>query len=153
MIRVSRSSSSRPAPTASTAKIVPKITRQGTCSRCGSAMAGKRTDPATLVRTMGQPITVSQKPTSTPGVVRFELNRSLTGMDHERYRSIDDAGGDRPPDKLARLLFERGDVDAVHIYSNEVTVDLADGASPDGMVELITSLFTHYREGVTPSIP
>jgi hypothetical protein len=102
---------------------------------------------------MGQPITVIQKPTSTPGVVRFELNRSLTGMDHEHYRSVADASGDRPPDRLARLLLERGGVDAVHIYSNEVTVDLAEGASADGMVELMTSLFTHYREGVTPSIP
>ena len=101
---------------------------------------------------MGQPITVVQKPTSTPGVVRFELNRSLTGMDHERYRSIDTTHGDRPPDRLARLLFERGGVDSVHIYSNEVTVDLADGASADGMTELIESLFTHYREGVTPSL-
>jgi hypothetical protein len=101
---------------------------------------------------MGQPITVIQKPTSTPGVVRFELNRSLTGMDHERYNSIDDAKGDRPPDKLARLLFERGGVDHVHIYSNEVTVHLADGASPDGMAEALESLFIHYREGVTPSL-
>jgi hypothetical protein len=102
---------------------------------------------------MGQPITVIQKPTSTPGVVRFELNRSLTGMGHEHYRSAADATGDRPPDRVARLLFERGGVDAVHIYSNEVTVHLADGASPDGMTELIESLFIHYREGVQPSIP
>jgi hypothetical protein len=101
---------------------------------------------------MGQPITVVEKPTSTPGVVRFELNRSLTGMDHERYHSIADAEGDRPPDKLARLLFERGGVDSVHIYSNEVTVHLADGASSDGMRDLIESLFIHYREGVTPSL-
>ena len=102
---------------------------------------------------MGQEITVVEKPTSTPGVVRFELNRSLTGMEHERYRSSADATGDRPPDRLARLLFDRGGVDAVHIYSNEVTVDLADGGSTDGMAELIRSLFTHYVEGVTPSIP
>lgn len=101
---------------------------------------------------MGQPITVIQKPTSTPGVVRFEINRSLTGMDHERYRSIEDAQGDRPPDRVARLLFEHGGVEAVHIYSNEITVHLADGASPDGLVDLIASLFIHYREGVTPSL-
>jgi hypothetical protein len=101
---------------------------------------------------MGQPITVTQKPTSTPGVVRFELNRSLTGMDHEHYRSAADAAGERPPDKLARLLFDRGGVDSVHVYSNEVTVHLADGASPDGMTDLIESLFIHYREGVLPSL-
>jgi hypothetical protein len=31
-------------------------------------------------------------------------------------------------------------------------VHLADGASADGMTELIESLFIHYREGVTPSL-
>ena len=101
---------------------------------------------------MGQPITVTEKPTSTPGVIRFELNRSLTGMDHERYHSIADAQGERPPDKVARLLFERGGVDSVHIYSNEVTVHFADGATSDGVADLIKSLFIHYREGVMPSL-
>ena len=101
---------------------------------------------------MGQPITVIQKPTSTPGVLRFEINRSLTGMGHERYHSAVDAQGDRPPDRVARLLFERGGVEAVHIYSNEITVHLADGASGDGLTELIENLFIHYREGVMPSL-
>ncbi len=101
---------------------------------------------------MGQPITVIQKPTSTPGVVRFELNRSLTGMGHERYHSIADASGTRPPDALAHMLFEGGGIDAVHIFSNEVTVHLSDGATADGMAEAMESLFIHYREGVTPSL-
>jgi hypothetical protein len=107
---------------------------------------------------MGQPITVVQKPTSRPGVLRFELNRSLTGMGHEHYHSAQDATGDRPPDVLARLLFEQGGVQAVHVYSNEVTVELtpdATGATKDGnsFAELIHDLFIHYRPGVTPSIP
>ncbi|MDQ1402298.1 MAG: hypothetical protein QOG03_614 [Actinomycetota bacterium] len=102
---------------------------------------------------MGQPVAVVQKPTRTPGIVRFEINRSLTGMGHERYRSIDDAAGDRPPDVLARLLFERGGVEAVHIFSNEITVDLSKGATADGIEELISELFIHYRPGVQPSIP
>ncbi len=84
--------------------------------------------------------------------MRFELNRSLTGMGHERYNSVDDAGGDRWCDRLARMLFERGGVDHVHIYSNEVTVHLGDASSADGMAEAIESLFIHYREGVTPSL-
>jgi hypothetical protein len=102
---------------------------------------------------MGQPITVVEKRGLRPDVVRFEINRSLTGMGHERYASRDDATGDRPPDALARLLFDRGGVDAVHIYSNVITVDLASGASTDGMLDLIRNLFIHYREGVKPSIP
>ena len=102
---------------------------------------------------MGQPITVTQKPTTRADVVRFELNRSLTGMGHEHYRSAADATQDRPPDAVARLLFERGGVEAVHIYSNEVTVDLADGGSAEGMLALLQELFIHYRPGVQPSLP
>ena len=102
---------------------------------------------------MGQPVAVVERPSSRPGVVRFEINRSLTGMGHERYRSPADAGGDRPPDVLARLLFERGGVDAVHVFSNVITVDLAEGAGPEGIKELIEQLFIHYREGVEPSVP
>ena len=102
---------------------------------------------------MGQPITVTEKPTKQPGVVRFEINRSLTGMGHERYRSAADAAGDRPPDVLARRLFERGGIDSVHIYSNVITVDLAKGATDQGLVDVIRDLFIHYTEGVQPSIP
>ncbi len=99
---------------------------------------------------MGQPITVVEKPTATPGVVRFETNRSLTGMGHERYRSAAEATGHRPPDELARRLFERGGVDAVHVYSNVITVDLAPGADPSGLQKVIEDLFIYYRPGVLP---
>ena len=44
-------------------------------------------------------------------------------------------------------------VEAVHIYSNVVTVDLAPGASTEGMAEALGELFIHYRKGVTPSLP
>ena len=102
---------------------------------------------------MGQPITVVEKPTSRPRVVRFEINRSLTGMGHERYRSPEQAQGDRPPDVLARRLFERGGVDSVHVYSNVITVDLSEDSTAEGMRGLIEQLFIHYRDGVQPSIP
>ena len=80
---------------------------------------------------MGQPITVIEKPGERNDIVRFELNRSLTGMGHERYRADQEILGDRPPDELARRLFAHGGVEAVHIYSNVVTVDLAPGAKSD----------------------
>lgn len=102
---------------------------------------------------MGQPITVVEKRSPRPGLVRFEINRSLTGMGHERYRSADDATGDRPPDVLARRLFERGGVAGVHVFSNVITVELAEGATSEGIRELVEELFIHYREGVQPSIP
>ena len=77
---------------------------------------------------MGQLITVSRKPSIRPDVAIFELNRSLTGMGHERYASAADVVRSRPVDELAKRLFEAGGVDGVHIYSNMVTVNLAPGA-------------------------
>ena len=97
---------------------------------------------------MGQLITVSEKPTRRPGVVAYELNRSLTGMGHERYRSADEVFGRRPVDELARRLLEREGVRSLHVYSNVVTVELADGASSEGLADVIRDLFIYYGEGV-----
>jgi hypothetical protein len=101
---------------------------------------------------MGLAINVKEYPTATPGVYRFELDRNLSGMAHERYASLADVIFDRPPDRLARLLFERGGVKHVHVYGNEVTVTIESGSTTSGIAELIQSLFIHYREGVQPSI-
>ena len=99
---------------------------------------------------MGQPITVVEKPTSRPGVVRFETNRCLTGMSHERYRRIEDTFGDRPPDVLARKIFARGGVDAEHVYSNVVTVDLSKGGTTEGIADIVRNLHIYYLPGVLP---
>jgi len=93
---------------------------------------------------MGQPITVTEKPGGRDDVVRFDLNRSLTGMGHERYRAGQEILGDRPPDELARRLFAHGGVEAVHIYSNVVTVDLVPGAAREGLADILHGLFVHY---------
>jgi hypothetical protein len=99
---------------------------------------------------MGQPITVDEKPSATPGIVRFELNRSLTGMGHERYPSRDAATGERIVDELARRLFDTGKVSAVHIYSNVITADLAKGMDSSGLAGVIHELFIYYTPGVVP---
>jgi hypothetical protein len=99
---------------------------------------------------MGQPITVEEKPSATPGVVRFDLNRSLTGMGHERYRSAEDATGVRIVDELARRLFASGKVASIHVYSNVVTVDIAKGMTSEGLADLINELFIYYTPGVVP---
>lgn len=96
---------------------------------------------------MGQPVTVIERPSSRAGVVRFEINRSITGMGHEQYLAGSEILGDRPADELARQLFARGGVAAVHVNSNVITVDLS-GPGTDGIAELITELFTYYRPGV-----
>lgn len=100
---------------------------------------------------MGQPIAVVSKSSPKPGVVRFEINRTLTGMGHERYRSAADVKDDRPPDELARRLFERGGIAAIHVYSNEITIELEQGASADGLEDVIRELYIHYKPGVAPS--
>lgn len=97
---------------------------------------------------MGQLITVSRKPSIRPDVAIFELNRSLTGMGHERYTSAADAVRNRPVDELARRLFEADGVQGVHIYSNVVTVDLTSAGKADPLEQIIRDLFTYYREGV-----
>ena len=102
---------------------------------------------------MGQPVTVLERQSATPGVVRFETNRPLTGMDHERYAVEDEITADRPVDELARRLFDHGGVEAIHVNGNVATVSLEQGASTDGMRELIEDLFIHYRPGVEPEIP
>ena len=102
---------------------------------------------------MGQLITVVEKKSARHGVVRFETNRALTGMAHERYRSLEDAVGPRPPDRVAHALFEHGGVVAVHVHGNQITVELAAGSTTDGMEALISDLFIHYKPGVVPSIP
>ena len=53
---------------------------------------------------MGQPITVVEKPSFREGIVRYEINRSLTGMGHERYAAGDEVTGDAPADELARRV-------------------------------------------------
>jgi hypothetical protein len=105
-----------------------------------------------VIGVMGQPIVVTEKPSARPGVLRFELNRVLTGMGHERYTRGEEITGHRPPDELARRLFEHGGVDGVHIYGNVVTVVVARGHSGEGIKEIIESLYIYYREGVTPAI-
>jgi hypothetical protein len=102
---------------------------------------------------MGQLITVSRKPSVRQDVAIFELNRSLTGMGHERYHSVADVVRHRPVDELARRLFEVGGIDGVHVYSNIVTVNLAPGAGADGLEDIIHGLFTYYREGVEVAEP
>lgn len=71
---------------------------------------------------MGQEITVTALHGASPAVMLFDLNRSLTGMAIERYTSVEAARGDRPPDVLARRLFDLG-ATKVTIYSSVVTVE------------------------------
>lgn len=96
---------------------------------------------------MGQPVTLLHTSSPRPGIVRFELNRSLTGMGHEQYRVGDEIVGTRPSDELARRIFAVGGVDAVHIYASMVTVQLATTGDA-GIADVIRELYTYYVPGV-----
>lgn len=102
---------------------------------------------------MGQPITTVVSSSSRPGLVRFEINRSLTGMGHERYRADVPVEGDRPPDRLARAMFDHGGVIAVHIYANVVTAEVSHGIDMDSLREVVESLYIFYRPGVEVVVP
>jgi hypothetical protein len=98
---------------------------------------------------MGQPINVVEKPSNTPGLARFEINRSLTGMGHERYASVDDILSDRPVDELARRLFDSGGVTQVHANGSVITVHLAEGWTGDRLLDVIRGLYIYYPPGAT----
>jgi hypothetical protein len=102
---------------------------------------------------MGEPVTVIEKPSSIHGLVRFETNRWLTGMGHERYHADDPIFRDRPADRLAGRLFETGQVEEVHVYGQSVTVRLCAGCTTAGLKELIQDLYTYYRPGVEVPSP
>lgn len=99
---------------------------------------------------MGQLVAVTEKSSSTPGVVRFEINRTLSGQGHERFRSILDAHGNTPSDELARQLFGTGQVAGVHVYANIITVDLEKGYDSSGLSDLVRDLYMYWKPGVQP---
>ena len=96
---------------------------------------------------MGQPITVVEKrSTANPAVLRFETNRPLSGMGHERYTEPPGDLLQRPVDELARRLFAAGGVDSVHINGSVVTVTLGGGRTGEGLADIVRGLFLHYTD-------
>jgi hypothetical protein len=97
---------------------------------------------------MGQEITVTVTGGASPSVRIFNLNRSITGMAIERYASRDDVKHGRPPDVLARRLFDLG-AEAVTVYSSSATVQApADrwAELEPKIVETIEHLFGYYGD-------
>jgi hypothetical protein len=111
-------------------------------------VAGDGTD--IMPPAMGQPINVVEKPSRSPGIARFEINRSLTGMGHERYASADDIVDNRAVDELARRLFATGGVTWVHVNSSVITVALADGWAGGQLLDVIRGLYIYYPPADDP---
>lgn len=102
---------------------------------------------------MGQPITVLETKSATnPAVLRFETNRPLSGMGHERYESPPSELLQRPVDELARRLFAAGGVEKVHVNGSVVTVTIGGGQTGEGLGDVIRQLFLHYG-GESPASP
>jgi hypothetical protein len=102
---------------------------------------------------MGQSITVTVRAGVRSDVRHFDLNRSLTGMQTLRYQAGQEVAGTKPPDELARRLFELG-VSAVTIYSSVVTVVAPAEQWPNleaKVAETIENLFIYYRDGQLPA--
>jgi hypothetical protein len=97
---------------------------------------------------MGQEITVTARPGASPDVRMFACNRSLTSMAIERYASMDDAKGSRPPDVLANRLLGLG-ATRVTIYSSDVVVEAPAekwAALEPKVIETIKHLFGFYGD-------
>jgi hypothetical protein len=101
---------------------------------------------------MGQPVTVITKRTGKPNVVRFETNRALTGMAGEAYVAGAEIQDDRPPDVLAKRLFDHGGVKRVHVAANVITLEVEDPARVDEYVEILEDLYTYWQEGMVPEV-
>ena len=125
--------------------------RQWSCSSRDHVLA---TDVPLPWMPMGQLVTFLSASSPRPGMVRFELNRTVTGMGHERYNTDSEITGHRPVDELARRLLATGDLSSVHIHGSMVTAEFTgDGESnlTDALPrfkEAISGLYTYYVPGV-----
>lgn len=103
---------------------------------------------------MGQPVVVTEKASRRAGVVRYEANRSLSGMGHESFRVGDQSAhlrrGTSSSAELARRLFATGRVAGVHVYQNMITVDLVQGRSPEGLGDIVRDLYQYWKPGMAP---
>jgi hypothetical protein len=99
---------------------------------------------------MGQPVVVEEKRSASAAIVRFETNRSLTGMGHERFADVSQATGTRPAAVVARRLFDTGQVSAVHVFGNIVTCTLSAGANPQGLIDIVRDLYQYWKPGMAP---
>ena len=101
---------------------------------------------------MGQPVAVTVKRSAEPGRVRFELNRSLTGQEHESF----DASPQHTPTfagVLAQRLFATGIVRHMHAFSSVVTVEMTPGSDAETLVPIIVDLYQYWKPGMVPIVP
>jgi hypothetical protein len=98
---------------------------------------------------MGQTLSVTVMPGVRAEVRSFTTDRSITGMAVERFPDAASAKGTKPPQVLARRLFELAGVRSVAVYSNAVTVE-ADASAwarlEAQVVATVEHLFEYYGD-------
>jgi hypothetical protein len=97
---------------------------------------------------MGQLITVTVRPGARPSTRFFELNRSITGMDIERYAVRPPDSAQRPPDVAAKRLFDLG-ATSVTVYSSMLSVEapVAEWAALEPRItHTLEHLFGYYGD-------
>ncbi len=86
--------------------------------------------------------------------MRFEANRSLSGMGHESFAVAESSArltsAQSSSAELARRLFATGRVARVHVYQNMITVDLAHGQNSDGLADIVRDLYQYWKPGMEP---
>ncbi len=95
---------------------------------------------------MGQSITVSVRPGARANLRFFELNRSITGMDIERYAVRPPNSAIRPPDVVARRLFDLG-ASSVTVYSSMIAVEADNWSDLEPkVIEMLEHFFNYYGD-------
>lgn len=97
---------------------------------------------------MGQKIEISSSVT-LGDVAVFDTDRSLSGQDGERYRSVDEAanGSTYPAGLAGRLFADVDGVTSVYVTSNLVTIERAGGWDEerlDRAASVIREFFAYY---------
>ncbi|HSR44657.1 MAG TPA: hypothetical protein VLT15_05410 [Acidimicrobiia bacterium] len=97
---------------------------------------------------MGQKIEIASS-TTIGDVAVFDTDRTLSGQDGERYRSLDETEGRTTyPAGVARaILSGDGAVQSVYITSNVVTIERRGGWDEESITEagrLISDFFLFY---------
>jgi hypothetical protein len=103
---------------------------------------------------MGQPVIVMETSSRRAGIVRFEANRSLSGMGHESF-SVEEStarlsSAQTSSAELARRLFATGKVARVHVYQNMITVGLGHAQNADGLADIVRDLYQYWKPGMAP---
>jgi hypothetical protein len=97
---------------------------------------------------VGQKIEISNSVT-LGDVAVFDTDRSLSGQDGERYRSVDEAanGSTYPAGLAGRLFADVDGVKSVYVTSNLVTIERAGGWDDDSLERassVISGFFAYY---------